>query len=153
MLKKNKQVKSGFSLIELMVVIVIIGLISTFAIPAYNRYVEKTKFTNVINYISSIKRDVFEYQLAYGGFESLVKADMNLDDTDLLNKAEIKSADITSNNKTSVTLSFSISDNVDIGDNAGDKKLVYTATYESGNLTWSCSVSNINSYYTPKECK
>lgn len=38
--------QKGFSLIEIMIVVVIIGILSVIALPAYQRYVEKTHRTN-----------------------------------------------------------------------------------------------------------
>lgn len=39
---------SGFSLIELMIVVVIIGILSAIALPTYQNYTQKARFTEVI---------------------------------------------------------------------------------------------------------
>jgi len=49
---------SGFTMIELMIVIAIIGILATVAIPQYGRYVERAKFTDIITTTSTYKTAV-----------------------------------------------------------------------------------------------
>ena len=51
---KNKN-NQGFSLIELMIVVAIIAVLAAVAIPSYQRYTDKAKFTEVIQAASPFK--------------------------------------------------------------------------------------------------
>jgi type IV pilus assembly protein PilA len=53
-----KKVQQGFTLIELMIVIAIIGILAAIALPAYQQYTNKARFSEVILATSAVKTAV-----------------------------------------------------------------------------------------------
>jgi type IV pilus assembly protein PilA len=51
----NKIKSSGFTLIELMIVVAIIGILSSVALPAYNNYMARAKYVELLMGLSPLK--------------------------------------------------------------------------------------------------
>src|SRR6476620_2291070 len=61
-----KKVQQGFTLIELMIVVAIIGILAAIAIPAYQDYTVRSKVTELINAAGVCKTTVAEYYQSKG---------------------------------------------------------------------------------------
>ncbi|MRN38431.1 hypothetical protein CRG49_005980 [Neisseria sp. N95_16] len=66
----KKHIVGGFTLVELMVVLVIVGVLSAFALPIYQNYVGKAQLARIVYELSSTKASI-ETILSHGGFPTV----------------------------------------------------------------------------------
>ena len=57
-MKMVKKAQAGFTLIELMIVVAIIGILAAIALPAYSKYMDKAKYSEVMLGTQAVKTAV-----------------------------------------------------------------------------------------------
>lgn len=69
----------GFTLIEMMIVVAIIGILAAIAYPSYQQYVIKTKRTDMMSEMQNIASEIQARKLAQGSYNNNLKSGLTGD--------------------------------------------------------------------------
>jgi type IV pilus assembly protein PilA len=133
-----KSIQKGFTLIELMIVVAIIGILAAVALPAYQDYTVRARVSELILAGSSAKTALAEGFQTYGTFAASWSSSITISATGMVTAASVN----TSNGVIRVTGTVPTSGST----------VTMTPTITTDNkLVWSCSGTPAK--YMPASCR
>ena len=139
--------QQGFTLIELMIVVAIIGILAAIAIPAYQDYTIRAQVSEGINLASGAKSAISEYFMDSGNLPGS-NAEAGLEGT------------ITGNYVTGVVVGGGAGNGVvtvTFGNQANNAISTQTLTLSpvtsAGSVAWTCAAGSLASKHVPSACR
>lgn len=159
----NKQMQKGFTLIELMIVVAIIGILGAIALPAYQDYTVRAKVSEGVVVASAIKLEVSE-AFASSGMDGISDyVDMIANDVNRFTTDNISAVDVNkSNGEITITISAIKIPQLGTANILAFKPKINEADISdansSGSIQWVCASAKgasttINSKYLPANCR
>ena len=133
-----KSVQKGFTLIELMIVVAIIGILAAVALPAYQDYTIRAKVSELILSASSARTGIAEYQQSKGNLTGVGTA------VSIAIAGKVAAASVG-------TDSGLITVTGDASTSVTTVTMTPTVNATNGVITWSCTGSPAR--YLPGSCK
>lgn len=138
--------QQGFTLIELMIVVAIIGILAAIAIPAYQDYTIRAQVSEGLNLSGAAKAAVTEYYQDQGAFPA-----------DNATAGIEAAANITGKYVTSVTVAGNVITVLYGGDanaNIVGDTLTMTAVDNAGSVSWTCANgAGLQNKWLPAACR
>ncbi len=141
-----KKEQHGFTLIELMIVVAIIGILAAIAIPAYQNYIIRAQISEGLTLSAGAKSAVSEYYVEHGVWPADNDVAGLADKHDIIGK---------------YTEHIDVEDNVieikfgyDAHPKIMDEKIELTAVNNDGSISWTCtSAGVIKANHLPAACR
>ncbi len=139
------QKQQGFTLIELMIVVAIIGILAAVALPAYQDYTKRAHVSEGINLAASAKTAITEYYTSQAVLPS-TNALAGLPDKATIKGNAVTSVEVGTDGVITVIFNSKVDDGKTL-------VLVPDVTTNVGSISWSCNTGTVDDKYLPANCR
>jgi len=139
-----KQVQQGFTLIELMIVVAIIGILAAVALPAYQDYTTRAKVTEGIGLAAAAKSAVSEYYVSQATMPTS-NAQAGLEPTISSNYVQT----VTVGTSGIITVAF----NPTTSGVGSTNTMQFAPTAQNGSIDWTCTGGTVPDNFRPAICR
>lgn len=140
-----KSEMQGFTLIELMIVVAIIGILATIAIPAYQDYTIRAQVAEGLSLSSSAKASMGEYYVNRGAWP-VDNAEVGLSAPGTIVGKYVISVEVAAN---VITVTYGNDANANID----GQNLTLTVSDNDGSFIWTCAGAGIADKHLPLACR
>lgn len=138
-----KRVQQGFTLIELMIVVAIIGILAAIAIPAYQDYTKRAHVSEGLSLAAGAKTAVSEYYSTNNTWPA-GNASAGLAASNTITGNAVTAVGV---DASQITVVFN--SKVDATSNT----LILQADASGGAIVWSCKGGTVDAKYRPSNCR
>ncbi len=139
--------QSGFTLIELMIVVAIIGILAAIAIPAYQDYTIRSQVSEGLSLAAGAKTSMAEYYNNTGSWPSTNAS------AGLATNTSIKGKYVSQVDVGATAGQIQITYGNQANSNLSGSVLILSAIPNNGSVEWTCKSTTIADKYLPTNCR
>ena len=141
--------QKGFTLIELMIVVAIIGILAAIAIPAYADYIKRARVSEMLAKAAEVKTNLTEYYTSKNVFPTVAQYSVQV----AAPSSNIANVNNQTTNGTVGTGAQGTFDVVSNATNIGALTLTFTGIATANGVGWVCTSSGADVRLAPGTCK
>jgi type IV pilus assembly protein PilA len=148
--EEMNKIQQGFTLIELMIVIAIIGILAAIAIPAYQDYITRAQVSEAVELLGGLKTPISEYAADKGVWPTAIVAPTVAATATQITGTLVGKYSTVTGTVVGTFPAGAVTATMSAGQ--ADTKTIVLATADGGGL-WTCTGGTVDSKWRPQACR